>query len=155
MVEPGNYSFGETRVRLQTGRHRRFFGEITYQTGDFLSGVRDRINGEITWRPSPRFNTTLSFDWNDIELPTGQFISRLVGWTTEYAFSSTLFWVNLLQYDNNSERIGINSRLQWIPRAGQEGFIVLNHNLQDFDKDNTFNSERSDLSLKFSYTFRF
>ena len=155
VVEPGNYSFGETRLRFQTGRHRAFFGEIGYQTGDFLSGKRDRINGEVTWRPSPRFNTTLSYDWNDIELPGGQFISRLLGWTTEYAFSSTLFWVNLIQYDNNSEQIGINSRIQWIPRAGQEGFIVLNHNLQDFDKDNTFKSERSDLSLKFSYTFRF
>jgi hypothetical protein len=155
VVQPGNYSFGETSVRFQSGRHRPFFGEITYQTGDFLSGVRDRINGEFTWRPSPRFNTTLSFDWNDIELPDGRFISRLLGWTTEFAFSSTLFWVNLLQYDNGSEEIGINSRLQWIPRAGQEGFIVLNHNLQDFDKDNTFNSQRADLSLKFSYTFRF
>ena len=155
VVQPGSYSFGETNVRFQSGRHRRFFGEINYQTGDFLSGVRERINGEFTWRPSPRFNTTLSFDWNDIELPEGQFISRLLGWTTEVAFSSTLFWVNLLQYDNGSEEIGINSRLQWIPRAGQEGFIVLNHNLQDWDKDNTFNSQRADLSLKFSYTFRY
>ena len=49
----------------------------------------------------------------------------------------------------------MNSRLQWIPKAGQEGFIVLNHNLQDFDKDNAFHSALSDLSVKFSYTFRF
>ncbi|NNC65462.1 MAG: hypothetical protein HKN84_11805, partial [Gammaproteobacteria bacterium] len=154
-VMPGEYSFNEHVVSFQTGRHRRFFGEVGFSTGDFLSGQRDRLNGQVTWRPSPKFNTTLSLDWNDIELPTGQFISRLLSWTTEYAFSSTLFWVNLLQYDNGSEEIGINSRLQWIPRAGQEGFIVLNHNLQDFDKDNTFNSQRADLSMKFSYTFRF
>ena len=98
---------------------------------------------------------SLDYDWNDIVLPDGRFISRLLGFTTEVAFSSTLFWVNLIQYDNDSEEVGINSRLQWIPRAGQEGFIVLNHNLQDFDKDNTFDSQRADLSLKFNYTFRF
>jgi hypothetical protein len=51
--------------------------------------------------------------------------------------------------------LGINSRLHWIPRAGQEGFLVLNHNLQDLDKDNSFHSSFSDLSVKLNYTFRF
>jgi len=61
----------------------------------------------------------------------------------------------LVQYDNISEEIGINTRLQWIPRAGQEGFIVLNYGLQDFDRDNSFETLSSNLSLKFRYTFRF
>jgi hypothetical protein len=42
-----------------------------------------------------------------------------------------------------------------VPRAGQEGFIVLNYNLQDKDKDNSFESAASDLSVKFKYTLRF
>jgi len=154
-VMPGEYSFGEHVFAFETGRHRPFFVEIDFQWGDFFGGKRDRTTGALTWRPSSRFSTTLEYDWNDIQLPDGHFISRLLGWTTEFAFSSTLFWVNLIQYDNDSEEIGINSRLQWIPRSGQEGFIVLNHNLQDFDKNNKFNSQRADLSLKFNYTFRF
>jgi hypothetical protein len=60
-----------------------------------------------------------------------------------------------VQYDNLSEEVGVNTRLQWVPRAGQEGFIVLNYNLQDKDKDNSFHSANSDLSVKFKYTFRF
>ncbi len=70
-------------------------------------------------------------------------------------FSPTLYWINLLQYDIISEELGINTRLQWIPRAGQEGFIVLNYNMQDLDKDNQFETAYSDLSIKFKYTFRF
>ena len=66
-----------------------------------------------------------------------------------------LTWINLVQYDNNSEILGVNSRLHWIPKAGREGFIVLNHNVQDFDKNNSFHSALSDLNVKFSYTFRF
>ena len=54
-----------------------------------------------------------------------------------------------------SEILGVNSRLHWIPKAGREGFIVLNHNVQDYDKDNEFHSALSDLNVKFSYTFRF
>ena len=53
------------------------------------------------------------------------------------------------------ETMGINARLHWIPEAGREAFIVLNHNLQDFDRNNRFNSASADLALKFNYTFRF
>ena len=38
---------------------------------------------------------------------------------------------------------------------GLEGFLVLNQNLQDFDRDNRFNSTSADLAMKFYYTFRF
>ena len=75
--------------------------------------------------------------------------------TSEVNFSSTLSWVSLGQYDNVSEVFGVNSRLRWIPTAGQEALIVLNHSLQDRDKDNAFRSELADLSVKLSYTFRF
>ena len=82
-------------------------------------------------------------------------MTRLTSVSTQVAFSSTLYWVSLVQYDNLSEEIGINTRIQWIPRAGQEGFIVLNYNLQDKDQNNSFEAASSDLAVKFKYTFRF
>jgi hypothetical protein len=96
-----------------------------------------------------------SYDWNDIKLPQGDFITRLTSLTTEVNFSPTLYWVNLIQYDNVSEVLGVNARVVWIPTAGQEGLIVVNHSLQDRDQDNSFQSELSDITIKLSYTFRF
>ena len=61
----------------------------------------------------------------------------------------------MIQYDNVTETMGVNTRLHWIPEAGREAFIVLNHNLQDADLDNRFESTVADLEIKFSYTFRF
>jgi hypothetical protein len=61
----------------------------------------------------------------------------------------------MLNYDNVSEAVGVNSRLHWIPEAGREAFVVLNHNLDDLDRDDSFHSTYSELTLKFSYTFRF
>jgi hypothetical protein len=54
-----------------------------------------------------------------------------------------------------SEAVGFNSRLHWIPKAGQQAFLVLNWGLTDADKDNSFDSTVADLSLKMNYTFRF
>lgn len=97
---------------------------------------------------------TLKYDWNDINLPEGDAITRLVVVDTTYNFFLGLTWKNLIQYDNVSEVIGLNSRSTWNANAGREAFLVLNHNWQDFDRDNEFDNERSELVLKLGYTIQ-
>ncbi len=120
-----------------------------------FDGDRTRIAPSIAWRPSGRFLTELSYEYNDIDLPQGSFETRLVQFRTELVFSAKLSWVTLIQYDNVSENIGVNSRIHWIPEAGQQAYLVLNHNLQDLDRDNSFDSSFSETAIKFNYTFRF
>ncbi len=154
-IQPGSYEFGETELSLDSAGQREFSGGITYRTGDFYNGERVNISGSFNWNQSRYFRASVNYDWNDIELPQGNFTTRLSSVDTQVAFSPTLYWITLAQYDNISEEIGINTRLQWIPRAGQEGFIVLNYGLQDYDMDNSFQTASSDISVKFRYTFRF
>jgi hypothetical protein len=45
--------------------------------------------------------------------------------------------------------------LHWIPEAGRELYFVINHNLADPDRDNTFESTSADVTAKINYTFRF
>jgi hypothetical protein len=154
-IAPGDYEFDEFTASVNTGNQREFSGGLSFTSGDFYNGSRNNINASLTWIQSRYFVMSTNYDWNNIELPQGDFITRLTSLSTQVAFSSTLFWVSLLQYDNLSEELGINTRLQWIPKAGQEGFIVLNYNLQDKDKDNSFVAATAELSVKFRYTFRF
>jgi hypothetical protein len=151
----GSYSFDETSIRLATGNQRRFSGNVTYLTGDFYDGRRTNVGGQFSWKPSPHFIMSLDYDVNDVELPQGEFVTRLVGLSTQVVFSASLAWITLMQYDNVSEVLGVNTRLHWIPKAGREGFIVINHNSQDFDKDASFRSAAADINVKFKYTFRF
>jgi hypothetical protein len=60
----------------------------------------------------------------------------------------------VLQYDNTAELVGINSRLRYIPEAGKEVVLVLNHG-SDVDSANRLSSTQSDINLKVSYTFRY
>ena len=149
------YSFDETELDLNSDHTKEVWGNFNYQAGDFYDGERERISIGLGWRPSIRLRTTLSYALNDVKLPHGNFSTRLVQLRNDIIFSSTLSWVTLLQYDDISETMGINARVHWIPEAGKEAYIVLNHNLQDFDRDNRFSSVSADLALKFNYTFRF
>jgi hypothetical protein len=154
-VQPGEYAFDQAEFSVTTAGQLAFSGGVTATVGDFYDGKRTGIASTFNWNQSRYFRLGLTHDWNSISLPQGDFITRLSTLTTQTAFSSTLFWVNLFQYDNVSEEIGLNTRLQWIPKAGQEGFIVLNYNMQDRDKDNAFAAAAFDTSVKFRYTFRF
>ncbi len=156
VVPPGSYSFGETvlspRRPAASGSTRV---ALTWRRGDFLSGSRTNLVGDFSWKQSRRFALGFRYDWNDIE-PS----ARPLHYSPHEAddrrqFLVDLYWVTLIQYDNVSEIIGVNTRLNWIPKAGQEGLIVLNHSLEDRDRDDSFKSELLDLSVKLSYTFRF
>ena len=97
----------------------------------------------------------MGYEYNDIELPQGQFVARLIRLEASIAFSSTLSWVNLVQYDDVSDTIGVNSRLHWIPEAGKETFLVLNHNLEQRMENSSFHSASADVVIKLGYLFRF
>ncbi len=155
VIPVGDYEWDNFRFEMRTGQQRKVYGSLTYDSGDFYGGTKVTWKPQIAWRPSPHFLFDLSYEVNDIELPEGAFDTRLTSLRAEVVFSSKLAWVNLFQWDNVSNVLGINSRLHWIPRAGQEAFFVINHNLQDEDRDKSFHSQTADLTLKFNYTFRY
>ncbi|MDG2175847.1 MAG: hypothetical protein P8M72_06935, partial [Gammaproteobacteria bacterium] len=119
------------------------------------SGTRFQRTASTTYRPNRNLSFGLNYTENEIHLPEGDFTVRQVTINTQVSFSSTLSLTNLIQYDNVSEALGINTRLHWIPEAGRQVFLVFNYGLIDLDKDNTFVSTNSDISLKLNYTFRF
>ena len=158
LVLPGEYDSDTRGVQFGTGSHRKlavFARFVDYPEGKFFGGSRSDQFLELTWRPSARFRGTLSYEYNDVDLPQRTFETRLVRAGFDIAFSSTLSWVNLIQYDNVSEVAGINMRLHWIPQAGREVYFVINHNVVDIDGDNRFHSAFSDATAKVNYTFRF
>jgi hypothetical protein len=155
IIPPGQYAFDSYGFAFETGVHRKLSGSFEYESGDFFDGEQLVLGADITWRPSPHFQGRVGYEYNDIELPQGDFIARLVRLEASIAFSSTLSWVNLIQYDNMSETVGINSRLHWIPEAGREAFFVINHNLAQRTENSSYHSASADVVVKLNYLFRF
>ncbi|HUF71820.1 MAG TPA: carbohydrate binding family 9 domain-containing protein [Gammaproteobacteria bacterium] len=154
-VPAGNYRYEDFRIGGRSGQQRRISIGGRISIGDFYNGTADSFNLNFDWRPSERLLFGVIYNVNEVEMPDGDFTTRLSSVRAEVIFSSTLSWVNLIQYDNLSENVGLNSRLHWIPRAGREGFIVFNHNLIDTDRNDSFHSTSADVAVKFSYTLRF
>ena len=155
IIPAGTYNYGYPCVSLITGEQRVLATESSICDGDFYDGRIFVFETATTWRPSPHLKVVLGGEYNDVNLPQGDFITRLVRLNVDVAFNTAWSWENFLQYDNDSETIGVNSILRWIPRAGRETVLAVNSQLEDFDRDRNFRSYTSDLTLKLSYTFRF
>ena len=155
VLAPGEYDFENHGIEFRGANFRRVTGRVAYIEGTFWSGRQKRVFGNVTWTPSPRIKANVGFNITNAKLPEGDFITRLLTAGFDYVFSNKLSLVNLIQYDNFSETLGINMRLNWIPVPGQEFFFVVNHNMEDYDRDNRFHSAAFTVTAKFSYTFRY
>ncbi|MAM70824.1 MAG: hypothetical protein CMP91_06785 [Gammaproteobacteria bacterium] len=154
-IQPGEYTFNDHGGTFQSSTIREWATKLTYVKGGFYNGDREWFEADLTWQPTPRFRASVQYDLTFIDLPQGSFATRLVSGGLDFVFSPRLSWINLIQYDNVSETMGLNMRLHWVPEEGQEVYFVINQMLEDYDRDNSFNSAFTDVTAKFSYTFRY
>lgn len=155
VIPVGDYSFTQASASISTAGQRTWSGRLTVTAGDYYDGENLQTSVGVTWLPRPGYSLTTNYSENQIDLPQGDFIVRQWSFSSLINFTPDITWTNRLQYDNVSEGLGINSRLNWVPEAGREAYLVLNWGLVDLDKDNSWTSTNRDLTLKYNYTFRF
>lgn len=154
VIPPGDYTFDWLGFDFVAAAHRQFAPAITVQAGDFYDGTRVAATVGAAWRPSPHLSLNLESEWSDVSLPQGNFSTLVVRGHFDLAFTAAWAWLNVLQYDSVSDEMGVNSRLRWIPRAGNEAFLVFNRGFER-DRSGKLRALHSELILKASYTFRF
>lgn len=149
----GRYTFNRYGVAFGTGPARKLTFDGSVWNGDFYDGTRFYAYGGVTWRPNKHFGFSGSYEFNDINLIEGDFITRLITFKSDVVLNNTMSWTSLVQFDNISNNLGINSRLHWEPEAGRDVYFVINYNM--LNTEDGFVSTHSDITLKAGYTFRF
>jgi hypothetical protein len=155
IIPPGEYDNNNVTIEMTQASERVVAPSFSIQDGDFYDGQKLTLNGGIEWRPSSRWDLKADYQYNEIELPVGNFTTRLIQLRANLAFNVRWSWVNSLQYDNVSNTVGLNSRLRFNPRAGEDLYIVWNHNSDALASFSGLSSRDSEFTVKYSRTFRF
>ena len=155
IIPAGKYDFEQYCLRLKSAEYRKVSATADYCGGEFFDGDQIATGAAILWRPSPHFKIATSYRFNEIELPYGKFITRLLSLRADVAFSNKWSWENLVQYDNVSYRLGFNSILRYVPRSGRGIVVVVNQEYIDLLQDRNFEKTYTDMTFKIIYTFRF
>lgn len=114
--------------------------------------ARAGLKSRLTWRPSYHWLLEATYQYNDIALEEGDFQTHLARFQVNLQFTPDLAWITLVQWDNQSEDLGINSRLRWIIEDGREIFLVFN---QDLDTQDRIRVKSTEPLLKIFWSIRF
>ena len=155
VIPAGEYEESGYQLEAEWATERVLAPSIAYEKQGYYGGDQTSVTGSIDWRPSSRWYARVSYQYNDVELPHSDFRTRLIQVRANLAFNVKWSWVNLIQYDNLSESVGINSRLRWNPRAGEDLYVVWNHDFDALAAFSHMQSRQSEFSVKYSRTFRF
>lgn len=155
VIVPGDYTFDRIGGELWLARERTLASSLSIWTGEFYGGKRLAVDTTLDWRPSRNLFLGVLYSFNDIRLPEGQFNTRLIQLRANWAFNAKWSWVNLAQYDNVSRSVGLNSRLRFNRRAGEDLFLVVNYNFASERAFRGLEPRSSEILLKYNRTFRF
>ena len=132
MIPAGDYEWWDVRLLAYLGMNRLLFLRPMYRIGGFYDGTRQQIELETRYIPWPKLRLSVDYslnliDWEQFENSTINVISG----TLQYSFTPDLVLSNLLQYDDISNSMGVNSRLQWEYKPGAKMFFVVNQGYVD------------------------
>jgi hypothetical protein len=121
----GGYNFRDFNVAYAFGQQRPASGTVTFARGQFydgtitsytVSGARAAILKQFSVEPSVTIN--------QVQLPVGDFTTRLFRARTDYGFSPRMFASALVQYNTSDHSFSSNLRFRWEYRPGSELFLV-------------------------------
>lgn len=125
---PGEYPFSTAEFRVRTNDSRGLAAQGSVSTGGFWNGTRTGLAAGGQWKTGPFLTIAANYAWNRISLPVadGDFTTRLFGMTILGAVSRSLFANALIQYDDVSNLLQANVRVNWIHTPGSDLFVVFN-----------------------------
>jgi hypothetical protein len=153
VVPPRNYRQPFFQGYFTSSEARSVGVGLFVRRGDYYGGTRDDYSAEVKWRPSRFLTAGAYYNLRQIRLKEGSFDVRIIKAHLNVAFTPDLTWNTLIQYDNVSREVGLNSRLRWTWRPGHDLFLVLNQGW-DYETGRLTKSNR-DLTIKAAATIRF
>ncbi|HLG01569.1 MAG TPA: DUF5916 domain-containing protein, partial [Acidimicrobiia bacterium] len=113
VIPPGSYHWRRYRLEGGTAQKRRLYTQFTWWFGDFYNGDLDQLQWTGSWNPTPLFTVEFTAERNLGRLASGRFTQTLVGNRLRINVSSDLSVASYVQYDTDSDSIGVNTRLRW------------------------------------------
>jgi hypothetical protein len=117
-------------------RRKKFTYRIGPEIQSFYDGLRLSMGGRFSYRIQPYGSIGVNYNYNYIELG-GNFETAnlfLIGPRIDLTFTKKLFWTTFIQYNNQSDNLNFNSRLQWRFAKVSDVFLVYtdNYNTETF-----------------------
>lgn len=153
VIPEGTYNFLYHTISLQSAPRRQIWAAADFRTGGFFNGSRNELRLKAGYKVFVPLFIGGELIRNDISLDDGGFIATIYRVNLNILFTPDITLYNFVQYDSQSNRMGWQSRFQWILKPGREIFLVWNSIASDpYDR---FRIEEAGAKVKIKFTIRF
>lgn len=149
-IPADTYKHAEMQLVLTTNPNKMISLNSRTLIGGYFGGDRISNSGTVNFRMGDKFNSSLTFSHNILNLPNGDLTAFVSGLRLTYSFTPRMFVQSLLQHNNVSNITSINARFGWLQNANTGLFVVVNL-VKDTDDFDMLNNQ----SLTIKYTHRF
>lgn len=153
VIAPGSYHWMRYRVEVGTAQKRRLYAQVTWWFGDFYDGDLDQFLWTGAWNPTPLVTVEFTGERNVGRLASGRFTQTLVGNRLRVNISPDLSIASYVQYDTDSDSVGVNTRLRWTFNPVGDLFVVYNHNVRELLQ--RWQLDSNQLLVKLQYALRY
>ena len=126
IVPVGVYDHNEAQLAYESNRGAPVSLGVRARIGGFFGGHRATVGPTLSVRTGDRFNASLQWSRNDVDLPGGHFIANLTSARVAYNFSPRRFFQALVQYNDAADLWSANLRVGLLGQANTGLFIVYN-----------------------------
>ncbi|MBK5257759.1 MAG: carbohydrate binding family 9 domain-containing protein [Vicinamibacteria bacterium] len=149
----GEYGFQDVKLTYTLGAQRTVPGKVSYQKGSFWSGDRDAVTFDGRIQVGSKFSLEPRLSLNWVDLPEGDFNTRLFGARANVTFSPRMALSGYVQYNSKSDSLSSSLRFRWEYQPGSDLFVVYSEGRGGFSEDPLLTNRT--LALKFTRLFRF
>jgi len=153
VIPAGDYEFWRHSVTLTSAKRRNIWISTKIGAGTFYSGTRTDWMIQAGYKVFVPLYVGVESDRRWVNLEEGDFIAQIYRLNLNILFGPNMTWYNFAQYDNQTEKIGWQSRFQWIIKPGKEIFVTWNS--PTIDPMEHYKPATYDARIKVKYAIRF
>ena len=153
IIPQRDYTFWYHNVQMITAGGRNLAGAASFGWGDFYNGSKESMKLTLNYKVAVPLFIGANYSVNHVTLPDGDFTAKIYQLNANILFSPTVTLNNYFQYDNATEKMGWQSRFQWIVKPGNE--VILAWTSGWSQPTDHFIMNESALRLKLKYNIRF
>jgi hypothetical protein len=124
VVPVGSYDSDTFGASYTLAQQRKISGTISASGGTFYDGTRraTSFSGRLGFSPHVAVEPNVSVNW--VDLPFGNFITRLAGARLVIAPTARLGFSSFVQYNATAHSLTSSARMRWEYTPGSEVFVV-------------------------------
>ena len=126
VVPADTYNHAEAQLVFRTNPSKPVYISTRHVMGGSFGGTRYINSGTFGVRIGDLFNSELTLQQNNFDLPGGKFSATVFGTRLSYSFTPRIFTQGLIQFNSVADIWSANIRFGWLQQANTGLFVVFN-----------------------------